>query len=68
MGILPYNYKYKISDKIDMAKMIFDLDDKKEKEFRDIVVKVKGLHKGVIKESLEEAIDAWIKEQKKWNK
>jgi hypothetical protein len=48
-----------------MAKMIFDLDDEKEKEFRDIVVKVKGLHKGVIKESLEEAIDAWIKEQKR---
>ena len=51
-----------------MAKMIFELDDEKEKEFRDIVVKVKGFHKGVIKESLEEAIDAWIREQKKKTK
>jgi hypothetical protein len=50
---------------IDMAKMIFDLDDKREEEFRDMVINVKGFHKGVIKESLEEAIDAWIKEQKK---
>jgi hypothetical protein len=48
--------------------MIFDLDDKKEKEFRDTIIKVKGFHKGVIKESLEEAIDAWIKEQKKSKK
>lgn len=31
---------------LDMAKMIFDLDDKKEKEFRDSIVKVKGFHKG----------------------
>ena len=47
-----------------MAKMIFDLDNKKEKEFRETVMKVKGLHKGVIKEALEEAVDAWIQEQK----
>jgi hypothetical protein len=45
--------------------MIFDLDDAREKEFRETVVKVKGLHKGVIKEALEEAVDAWIKEAKK---
>jgi hypothetical protein len=47
-----------------MAKMIFELDDKKEKEFRETVVRVKGLHKGVIKKALEEAIEAWIQEQK----
>lgn len=46
-----------------MAKMIFDLDDKLEERFRKTVADVKGLHKGVIKESLEEAIDAWIEEQ-----
>jgi hypothetical protein len=48
-----------------MAKMIFDLDDNKEKEFRETVMKVKGLHKGVIKEALEEAVDAWIKQARK---
>jgi hypothetical protein len=41
----------------------FDLDDKKEKEFRDTIIKVKGFHKGVIKESLAEARDIWIKQQ-----
>jgi hypothetical protein len=43
-----------------MAKIIFELDDKKEQEFRDTVIKVKGFHKGVIKESLEEAVDLWL--------
>ena len=51
---------------LNMAKVIFDLDDKKEKEFRDTIIKVKGFHKGVIK--LEEAIDAWIKQQQKKDK
>jgi hypothetical protein len=40
-----------------MAKVIVDLDAKKEKEFRDTIIKAKGFRKGVIKESLEEAID-----------
>ncbi len=51
-----------------MAKMIFHLDDEKEKKFRDTVIKVKGFRKGVIKESLEEEINAWIEEQKKSKK
>jgi hypothetical protein len=46
-----------------MAKMIFEMDDDLEERFRKTVADVKGLHKGVIKESLEEAIDAWIAEQ-----
>lgn len=41
-------------------KMIFELDEKLDKRFRETVVKRKGLHKGVIKESLEEAIKQWI--------
>lgn len=53
---------------LNMAKVIFDLDDKKEKEFRDTIIKVKGFHKGVIKESLEEVIDAVIKQQQKKDK
>jgi regulator of replication initiation timing len=48
-----------------MAKMIFDLDNNTEREFRETVAKVKGLHKGVIKESLEEAIQIWLKNAKK---
>ena len=47
-----------------MAKMIFELDDKKEQEFRETVIRVKGFHKGVIKKSLEEAIDVWIQQHK----
>jgi hypothetical protein len=34
-----------------------------EERFRKTVAGVKGLHKGVIKESLEEAIEAWIEEE-----
>lgn len=43
-----------------MKKMIFEIDEKLDKKFRETVVKRKGLHKGVIKESLEEAIKQWI--------
>ena len=43
-----------------MAKMIFELDDKLEEQFRNTVFDVKGLHKGVIRESLEEAIQEWM--------
>ena len=53
---------------LDMAKVIVDLDAKKEKEFRDTIIKVKGFHKGVIKESLGEAINARIKQQQKRSK
>jgi hypothetical protein len=67
MTIFTYNYKYQESDMILMAKMIFELDDKKEQEFRDMVIKVKGFHKGVIKESLEEAIDEWIVSRQEGN-
>lgn len=41
---------------LDMANVIFGLDDKKEKEFLDTLIKAKGFHKGVIKESLEETL------------
>jgi hypothetical protein len=43
-----------------MAKMIFELDNKLEEKFRKTVADVKGLHKGVIRESLEEAIQEWM--------
>lgn len=48
-----------------MPKMIVDVDENREEKFRQLVAKVKGLHKGVIKESLEEAIDMWIDAKEK---
>jgi len=51
-----------------MAKIIFELNDELEQKFRKTIMEVKGLHKGVIKESLEEAVDAWIRDQGKKKK
>lgn len=48
-----------------MTKMIFDIDNELEEEFRKAIAEKKGLHKGVIKESMEEAIKLWMKEQGK---
>lgn len=47
-----------------MTKMIFELDDEVEEKFRKTIAEVKGLHKGVIKESIEEAIEDWIKKHR----
>ena len=44
-----------------MAKMIFEIDDKLEEEFRNTVFQRKGLKRGVIKEALIEAMNLWIK-------
>lgn len=49
-------------------KMIVELDDELDEDFRKAIVEKKGLHKGVIKESLEEAIEAWIKSSSKEDK
>lgn len=51
-----------------MGKMIIDLDKELEDEFRKTVYESKGLRKGVIKKSFEEALAMWIKEQKSKNK
>jgi hypothetical protein len=48
--------------------MIIDLDKELEEEFRKTVYESKGLRKGVIKTSFEEALSMWIKEQKQKNK
>ena len=45
--------------------MIFTLDDDLDIKFRETIAKVKGLHKGVIQESLQEAIRDWIKHNQK---
>ncbi len=43
-----------------MAKMIFEMDNDLEQKIRKTVADIKGLHKRVIKESLEEAIQEWM--------
>ncbi|MGA1975492.1 MAG: hypothetical protein ABSG92_07635 [Conexivisphaerales archaeon] len=45
-------------------KEIVELSDELDERFRKAVVERKGLHKGVLKEAFEEAIELWIKEQK----
>jgi hypothetical protein len=48
-----------------LAKITFDLDDKIDEKFRKVVADTKGLHRGVIQEALEEAIQLWLAEQVK---
>ena len=48
-----------------MAKITFELDDKLDEKFRKVVADTKGLHRGVMQEALEEAIQLWIAEQAK---
>lgn len=52
-----------------MPKMeVVELDDDLDAEFRKTIMEMKGLRKGVIKESFEEAVKAWIIEQKRLKK
>jgi predicted transcriptional regulator len=46
-----------------MAKFTFELDDSLDEKFRKRVALSKGLRRGVIQQSIEEAIEAWMKEQ-----
>ncbi len=48
-----------------MGKMIFTLDDDLDEQFRKTIATVKGLHRGVIQEALEEAVQEWIKQKSK---
>lgn len=41
-------------------KEIVELEDELDDRFRKAIVQAKGLRKGVIKESFEEAIEDWI--------
>lgn len=47
-----------------MSKITFNLNDKIEKDFRKKIAARKGLHKGVITESLTEAIKIWMKKKR----
>jgi hypothetical protein len=44
-----------------MAKMIFEISEKMEEDFRNAVFQRKGLRRGVLKEALIEAMNLWIK-------
>jgi len=48
-----------------MVKVTFSISDTLDKRFRATVAKRKGLHKGVLGESLQEAIDDWISSNRK---
>jgi len=48
-----------------MIKITFSINETLDKEFRDTVAKTKGLHKGVLGESLEEAMSDWISTHRK---
>ena len=45
-------------------KLIVEIDDALDDEFRKALVKSKGFRKGVIKEAMEEALRQWIKQNK----
>ncbi len=47
-----------------MVKITFELDDSLNKKFRKVIVTKKGLYRGVIQESIIEAINDWIKKKK----
>lgn len=40
------------------------IKDELDEEFREAVFKKKGMHRGNIKEAIEEAIEMWINKQK----
>jgi hypothetical protein len=46
-----------------MGRLDLNIDDVLEKKFRDAVYKSKGMKRGNLTTSLEEAIDGWIVEQ-----
>jgi hypothetical protein len=46
-----------------MGRLDLNIDDKLEQRFRDTVYRTKGMKKGNLTESLEEAIEAWIEEE-----
>ena len=46
-------------------KWIFDMDKDLDERFRQAIAKKKGLHRGVIKKALSEAIEDWISKPSK---
>ena len=48
-----------------MAKVTLVLNDELELKFRDAIYKTKGMKRGNIQSSIEEAIEMWIREKTK---
>lgn len=46
-----------------MVKITFELEDKLNDKFRKVIVTKKGLYRGVIQESIIEAINDWIRKK-----
>ena len=65
LNIVTYIAKLDIHIRSYMTKLLVDVDDDLNKEFRDAILAAKGWNKGVIKEALREAIECWIRESKK---
>ena len=51
-----------------MTKITFELDSKLDERFRKVIADTKGLHRGVIQEAIEEAIENWIVDMAKGKK
>jgi len=50
------------------VKEIVEIDKELDDDFRATIAQTKGLHKGVLRDSFQEAVRLWIKEQKKLRK
>jgi hypothetical protein len=61
--LLRYNIDVKKQETKERStkKWIFEMDEQLDEDFRNAIAKKKGLHRGVIKKSLQEAIEDWIK-------
>jgi hypothetical protein len=46
-----------------MTKLVVEIDETLNKEFRDAILETKGWRTGVIKESIKEAVELWIRVQ-----
>jgi hypothetical protein len=51
-----------------MVKSTYEIDDERDKRFRQTVANTKGFRKGALGEALQEAIDLWIKRQEELKK
>lgn len=60
-----YMVNITIHKMIKMGKLTITLDDALEKEFREMIGRVKGYHRGSLSVAITEAIKDWIEKTKK---
>ena len=58
----------KKNTKKETIKWIFEIDVNLDLRFREAIARRWGIHRGIIKKSLEEAIEMWIKRYGKYSK